>query len=98
MRAVVSERFIHVRAIRHFVQHGFRVCPEPGDGPEQPAEAEREEAEALDGMRLWVLLLLGDLFREDMDEPENGDPDHRRDDEHDPGDAVRDGIERLAME
>ena len=37
-----------------------------------------------------MLFLMGDFFRQDVDEPENGDDDERRDDEHDPRDAVGD--------
>ena len=45
-----------------------------------------------------MLFLLGDFFRQDVDEPENRDADDRRDDEHDPCDAIGHGVERFAVE
>ena len=33
-----------------------------------------------------------------MDEPESADPNNRRDDEHDPRDAIGNGVERFAVE
>jgi hypothetical protein len=39
-----------------------------------------------------------DLFRQNVDEPKNGDANDRRDDDRDPRDAVGDGIQRFSME
>ena len=75
-----------------------RAERDPGDRPEQSAEAKREQAQAVDGMGLRMLFLLGDFFRHHVEEPENGDADDRRDDEDDPRNAVGDRVERLAVE
>ena len=41
--------------------------------------------------------LVRNLFRQNMDEPKDGDANNRPDDEHDPRDAIGDGVERLAV-
>jgi hypothetical protein len=96
--AVVTERFIHIGTVSHPVQDWLRVRPEPGQWPEQPAEAKREEAQALNRSGLRVHFFVRNLFRQNMDEPESGDANNRRDDEYDPRDAIGDGVERFAME
>ena len=90
-------RFTLIGAVGQFVQHWFGVRPKPCQRPEQPAEAERKETEALDGPGLRVLLFLRDFFRQDVHEPENGDSDDRGQNEDDPGDEVGDGIQCLAL-
>ncbi len=37
-----------VGAVRHLVEHGLRVRPQPRERPEQPAEHERQQAQHLD--------------------------------------------------
>ena len=68
-----SVRVIDIRAVRHLVQNGLCVGPEPRDRPEQSAEAKREQAQALDSPELRMVPLFGNLFGEDMDQQE--DPD-----------------------
>jgi len=45
-----------------------------------------------------MLSLLGNLLGQDMHQPEHRDGDYWRNDEDHPGDDVRSGIERLALE
>lgn len=44
-----------------------------------------------------MLSLMGDLFRQDVDEPKNGDADDRRENNRDPRDAVGDSIQRFSV-
>ena len=94
--AVVT--FSDVRAVGHLVEHRLRIGPQPRQRPEHAAEHQRQQAQHLDRLRLRVLSLLGDLLREDVHQPEHGQHDERHDDQHHPGDAVGDGVERLALE
>ena len=54
--------------------------------------------QALNRVGLWMLFLFGNLFRQDMHQPENSDANNWRDDENDPRQDVRESIERLAMQ
>ena len=45
-----------------------------------------------------MMFLLGDLLRQDVHQPEHGDADDRRDDQHYPGDVVGHGVECFAVE
>jgi hypothetical protein len=45
-----------------------------------------------------VLLLFRDFFRQDMHHPESNDANNWRDDEHDPRNAIRNGVECLPLE
>ena len=45
-----------------------------------------------------MLFLLGDLLRENVNQPEDGDADNWRDDQHHPGHHVGHGVERLPLE
>ena len=94
----MAERFIHIGAVGELVHYRLGVCPEPCNWPEQSAKAKREQTEAMNRVGLWMLFLMSDFFRHDVDQPENGDADNRRDHEHDPRDAIGDRIERLAVE
>src|SRR5688572_14935022 len=94
---VMPEGFIYIGPVCHLVQDRFGIGPKPCNWPEQPTKAKRQQTQTVDCMCLRMLFLFGDLFRHDVDEPENGEADDRRDHEHDPRDAVGDGIERLAL-
>jgi len=52
----------------------------------------------LDRAGLRVPFFVRNFFRQDMDEPEDGDADDRRKDDGDPRDAVGERVERIAME
>src|SRR5207244_10451026 len=86
--AEVAERFIHIGTVSHLVQDRLGISPKPGQRPEQPAKAKREQAQALNRLGLRMPFLVGNLFRQNVDEPKNGDANNRRDDEHDPRDAI----------
>ena len=86
----VADRFVHIGAVSHLVQDRLGVGPEPRNWPEQPTKEKREQTEAMNRVRLRMLFLFGNLFRHDMQQPENGDADNRRDHEHDPRDAIGD--------
>ena len=88
---------IDIRAVRHLVQDRLCVGPEPGDRPEQSAEAKREQAQALDSPELRVVPLFRNLFGENVDQQEDPDSDGRDEDEREPRNAARDCIERLAV-
>ena len=49
-------------------------------------------------INLRMLFFLGDLFRQNVDEPKNGDADDRRDNDRDPRDNIGDGVQRFAVE
>ena len=49
-------------------------------------------------LRLRVLFLLRNLFRQDMHHPEDGDANYRPNDHHDPRDTVGDGVQRFPVE
>ena len=95
---VVGERFVDIGAVSHLVQDRFAVGPEPGERPENPAEREGEQAEALDRARLRMHFLVRDFLRQNVDEPEDYDADDRGDDDNNPGNPVRDRVERLTVE
>ena len=86
----VADRFIHIGTVSHLVQDRLGVCPEPCNWPEQPTKEKREQTQTMDRVGLWMLFLFGDLFRHDMQQPENGEADNRRDHDHDPRDAIGD--------
>src|SRR5688572_32193740 len=94
---VMPEGFIYIGPVCHLVQDRFGIGPKPCNWPEQPTKAKRQQTQTVDCMCLRMLFLFSDLFRHDVDEPENGEADDRRDHEHDPRDPVGDGIPRLAM-
>src|ERR1043166_1839210 len=93
----MAERFIHIGTVSHFVQDRLGVSPKPRNWPEQPAKAKREQTQALNRSRLWMFFLMGNFFRQNMNEPESGDAKNRRNDEHDPRDAIGDRVKRLAV-
>src|SRR5262249_46059305 len=86
--ANVADRFVHIGAVSHFVHDRLGVSPKPRNWPEQSAKAKREQAQALNRSRLWMFFLMGNFFRQNMDEPESDDPNNRRNDEHDPRDSI----------
>src|SRR4030095_16993256 len=71
--ANVAERFVHIGTVSHFVQDRLGVRPKPRNWPKQPPKAKREQAQALIRSRLGMFLLMGNFFRQNMDEPESGD-------------------------
>src|SRR5262249_29660121 len=89
--------FANIRAVSHFVQYRLGVSPQPRQWPEDPAKAKRQKAYALNGLGLRVPFLLGNLFRQAMHHPESHDSNDCREDQHDPGDAIGDCVERLAV-
>src|SRR5206468_7343091 len=95
--AEVAERFIYIGAVSHLVQDRLGISPKPGQRPEQPAKAKREQAQALNRLGLRMLFLVGNLFRQDMHQPESSDADNGRDYEHDPRNAIGDRVERFTV-
>lgn len=77
-----------VGAVGHLVQNRPGVGPQPSQGPQHAAEYQRQQAQALDGLGLRVVILLGDFLRENMHLQEHADAHDRRDDQHDPGEHV----------
>ena len=87
---VMPEGFIYIGPVCHLVQDRFGVGPKPCNWPEQPTKAKRQQTQAMNRVGLWMLFLMSDFFRHDVDQPENGDADNRRDHEYDPRDAIGD--------
>ena len=52
----------------------------------------------MNGARLGMLAIVRDLLGKDVDQPEDGDADDRRDDQRNPRDAIREGIKRVALQ
>ncbi len=89
-RAVLRDVvLVLIRAVRHLVQHGLGVGPEPGDRPQHAAEHQRQQAQDLDRLRLRVVPLVRDLLRQDVHQPEEHDHGDRDDDDHEDCDVVR---------
>src|SRR5439155_19699180 len=88
LSSIVALRFIYFCTVSHLVQNRFGVSPEPRKWPKQSAKAKREQAAALARLRLRVLFLLRNLFRQDMHHPEDGDANYRPNDHHDPRDTI----------
>jgi len=82
-----------VRAVRHLVQDRLRIGPQPRHGPQQAAEDQRQQAQCLDRVRLWVAASLGDLLRQDVDHPEHVDEQRRHHQQHDDRDVVRNRVD-----
>ena len=82
MRAVPLVVVQLVGAVRHLVQHRLRVRPYPGKRPQEPAEHQRQQAQRADRLELRMVALVGDLLRQDVDQPEENNQ-RRRDDEDD---------------
>src|SRR5262249_50830113 len=55
-------------------------------------------AEALNRLGLRMLFLFRNFLWQDMHQPESHDSNDWRDDQHDPGDAISDCVQRLAVE
>ena len=96
--AAVTMAFIHVRSISHLVQDRFGVSPQPRNWPKQSAKNKGEQTNALNRLGLRMLFLLRNFFRQDMHHPENSDANNRRDNEHNPRNAIRDRVERFSVE
>jgi hypothetical protein len=87
-----------VRAVRHAVGDGTRVRPEPRERPQDAAEEQRQHAQRVDRVLLRVMALLGDLLREDVNDPEDHQDDDRHYDEHEDRDPVGRGVQRFARQ
>ena len=86
-----------MKAYEEIIQNDRRAS-KPRDRPEQAAKGERKQTQALNGLGLRMFFLMSDFFRQDVNEPKNGDADDRRDDEHEPRDPISDGVESFAVE
>ena len=82
--------------VSHSVGDRLGVRPEPGDRPQQASECERQEAKRVDRVLLRMMALLGDLLRQDVDQPEQDDDNDRHDADDEPRNDGRCRIERLA--
>src|SRR5450432_783419 len=60
---------------RHPVANRTGIRPDPREWPEEPSEEQRQQAKRVDRVLLRMVALLGDLFGQDVHEPEDDDHD-----------------------
>src|SRR5205814_3772487 len=59
-----------VGAVRELMPDGLRERPQPGDRPKQTTESERQQAQRVDGVALWMVALVRDFLRQHVHHPE----------------------------